>query len=483
MKTKSLAKLGSVLTAIWLAGCTALQSPVAIPQKSEKALRIAVIADTQVTSKEATSNYLFRTPFADRVVNVAMRTTAQEVLAAEHLGYMLDSLGQQSPDLVLYLGDGANSGCDDEIDQFFTVLAAARDRLKAPVFFVVGNHDYLATGNQAAPSMRALACKGGGYVTKAELVARTAQFNSESWQRYAAGNTGLLGFEDSLESVMRRPGKGCLAEEEGQQEQFCFYAAVLKVNSAGRTGDIILADSSDYSDVVVQPRIGRSDLAQIAGKRGSISWSRGGQTEWINDHASKAASADFRIIATHYPSGDLSWNRFWTGRPGDLMLGQGVEASSPKKNLWLSAHTHVSTPGEKIVSLSFENHDGSDRKDYEEINVGSTTDHIPHAAIVDVAPDAIRKYPVRSRTVEQQHECRQMINSIRLADSYVSPRRGQSVALRLGMTKAYRKRAYQPEVARRNIEMFLAEPGHASEREKWVRCLLTEAARVEDRFW
>ncbi|WP_119719201.1 metallophosphoesterase family protein [Cognatilysobacter tabacisoli] len=472
---KGCIRIAAALAAVLGVGC-APQGAITKADAGPPLMRIGLLADTQLTSPKATSNYLFRSQIADLAVNVAVRTSAQEVLAGEHLGCLAEDLLATQPDVLLYLGDGANSGCDDEIEPFFAQLERIRTQAGKPVFFVVGNHDYLATGNQAAASMRTKACAGGGYVTKAELIARTAAFNRASWQRFASRDARFVRYADSLDHVNATDGAGCKAGEALQQEQACYYAAVIEWNAGGHPTQLVLADTSDYTDVVRQPRIDGVDIAEFAGARGSMGWEAGGQNAWI-EKALGPSPARTRVIASHYPTADLSWTRYYSGRPGDLMLSDG-------HNLWLSGHTHDPDPDSYVMPGSFEDTGPGEEVMYDEINVGSTTDHRAHAALVALHPGRATKQPVLAMDAEAASACEARIDGVQLGSGYASPyHRNGSTRHRLGLTKHYRRTGYDAAIARKNIETFLAEPGQAADREQWVRCLMHAGAKAEASKW
>jgi hypothetical protein len=52
-------------------------------------------------------------------------------------GPVIDAINAQSPDVVLFTGDGADTGLPDQLDDFYREL----ERLHAPTFVVTGNHD------------------------------------------------------------------------------------------------------------------------------------------------------------------------------------------------------------------------------------------------------------------------------------------------------------------------------------------------------
>lgn len=453
----------------WHAGSTL--SPVA----GGESLRIGLLADTQVTTKEATSGYLFRTMHADAVENVAVRTTAQEALAVEHMRYLLRDVVASQPDVVLYLGDGANSGCLDELDAFFGALGDERARSAVPVFFVVGNHDYLATGNQASPDQRTLACGGKSHVDKATLVARAAAFNRESAAMAQAAGV-VTGYTDSLPAVTAEAGKGCRSSEAAQHTSGCFYAAVLALDKHGRTGDLVLVDTSDYRDLGFNPAVpGGPTWMEFRGLRGGVSYKAGGQNAWILGALGSTAK-DTRFFASHYPTADLNWKNLPSGRLGDLLATHG-------SNVWLSAHTHEKDPQAPARrGLYYTGFGGTGGRSplFDEINVGSTTDYQAHGAIIEVVEGQARKFPLPAMATEGRAACRTWLAGLPLDAGYGSPLPGtQPIPVRLGLTVDYRKPGYDTDVARDNLERLLDTASSTGQREQWVRCLMDTAADAE----
>ena len=109
----------------------AAKSSYAEPRKEAAfPIKIGLLADSQITSQNGFSNFSFRSKFAKAMVNVAIRPPAIEgYLAEEMLQVALNKLTQdphgdkKGVDVILYLGDAANSGGADEIDTVLTVLA------------------------------------------------------------------------------------------------------------------------------------------------------------------------------------------------------------------------------------------------------------------------------------------------------------------------------------------------------------------------
>ena len=107
-------------------------------------IKIGLLADTQLTSHNGFYNYSQRSKFADRMVDVAIRPPALECyLAEEMLNIALKKLTQDNEgekngvDVIIYLGDGVNSGGTDEVELFFSVLEKHRDATGIPIFVIL----------------------------------------------------------------------------------------------------------------------------------------------------------------------------------------------------------------------------------------------------------------------------------------------------------------------------------------------------------
>jgi len=478
--------------------------------QSHDGLRLGVIADTQLTTPQKTSHYLFRTVQADAVANVAVRTTAQEHLAEHQLRDMLDRIALSRPDAILYLGDGANSGCRDEVDLFFSILRENREKHGVPIFFAIGNHDYLATGNQSDRHLRALACGGQAYYTKAQLVRSTSAFNTESSRLQSFSSPTFTGYRDSVSEVDGRDG-GCQVEvEEDQHTEGCFYTAVVDYERRGRRGALVLIDTSDYRDLGFNPVFPSiPTLGEGRGLRGGVSFGPGSQTAWVLKRLEGVPQGTERIFASHYPTKDLHWSfagaNFASGQIGNLLLSSGA-------NLWLSAHTHRDTvPNERLDLYRYKITDDIFSGCYGEFNVGSTTDHRAHAAIVEIVdgaaiadskcrqPPVLAVRPTILYAIEGDDAVGRENGGYSIAacerdwkrfddalldnehSEYGFPlARWFSPEIRLGLTRDYRKTQYKPTTARRNIDRYLRDTPVGSEaRRNKVRCLMYLAGKAE----
>jgi len=441
-------------------------------------LRIATIADTQLTTSKLEDEYLFRTRFADKVSNWAIRTTAQEFLALENLGYFFSDMKKLNPDVIFYLGDGMNSGCRDEVDDFFSQLEKSRAELAKPMFFLIGNHDYLATGNQIDPEIRLKTCgKGNGVYSKAELIAKTDKFNTVSYNQFNKEKI-FLNFKDNIaayntnhpwETPINTACDRNNPKDQHKDKKFkCFYAGVLEYNKKGVKGQIVLTDTSDYRDVVIQPDV---SLTEFYGTVGGISWKSGGQAEWINKNLN--GSNDVRIITSHYKVDQLGYIDFYTGRPGDLLL------KGKNKNLWLSAHTHLENPKAGITNHRYAKNLINNKRKVHQINVGSTTDFIPHFAVIESNKSGTFKTSYPTSDAYKALKCESLIQSINLSSDYLPVfYASKDTRVLLGLTGQYRDKNYKSKNARANLAKLLNSVP-SGDRERYVRCLLYEGAKAE----
>src|SRR4030042_6107493 len=142
-----------IFALILVAGCAGRQAHLPI--------KIGLLADSQITSPNSTPECVYRNKNTDKRLEVTIRSPALEHLTAEVLKIALDKLSEEDEegnkvDVILYLGDGANSGGEDEIERLFEVLIEHRDKTKIPMFMVMGNHDYLGAGNTPNEAERLL---------------------------------------------------------------------------------------------------------------------------------------------------------------------------------------------------------------------------------------------------------------------------------------------------------------------------------------
>jgi hypothetical protein len=390
-----------ILTCSTLTGCVT-QKP---KQYVHFPIKIGLLADTQLTSHNGFSNYHFRSKFADRMIDVAIRPPALECfLAEEMLNIALKKLTQDTGgekdgvDVIIYLGDGANSGGTDEIELFFFILEKHRKLTGIPIFVIIGNHDYLGCGNIVTPGTRFALLNRDGRpsnpaLTKYQVLKKISEFN------HASNNLPTnkkFKYVDNIEVVERN--------KELDHNTGLYLSGLLSYSEDGKNNvEILLLDTSDYKDA--------PDWANLAkwgfyGVIGSFSFKDEPNVLSQASYFKKAAGTttpDFRFLASHYPKDHL--DRITFSKPGDVplditnvawevtegafsyptfseSLNQNLtDLLSPnKRNYWLSGHTHVPTtpPPSKIVVGGL-----LQDKCYRGINIGSTTDYRAHVAIVE----------------------------------------------------------------------------------------------------
>jgi hypothetical protein len=368
-------------------------------------LKIGLLADSQITSQNGFSDFHYRSKSADALVDVGIRPPALECVLAEQMlkvaltKFSADSGGDRSGvDVILYLGDGANSGGSDEIDVVLRALGAHRDRTGTPIFIIIGNHDYLGTGNIETPGIRYALLNREGQpenhvLTKYEVLKKFSEFNHGNNQ--LPTNTRFR-YVDNIETLDQASH---LDHATGQ-----YLCGVLNYAEESKDRvEIFLIDSSDYHDAPDWSEV--ADLG-FYGVIGSVSFRDEpgfvSQMSYLQEFA-EASSPEFRMLASHYPKDHL--DRVTFAKPGDVPLNltnllwdvtDGIVTFPTfsetlnenlelllvpgKRNYWMSAHTHVTTmprPQRFVVGGFLWD------KYYTAINVGSTTDYRAHVGIVE----------------------------------------------------------------------------------------------------
>lgn len=429
----------SILGVSLVPGCAANRPVRPLP------IRIGLLADSQITSADSTPDCPYRNRSLDKEIGCTIRPPALEHLAAELLEIALARFPSDI-DVILYLGDGANSGGENEMEALFAALGDHRAKSRIPIFMVIGNHDYLGVGNTSDPLSRFLLVNRlrpeevpplpptyQRPLTKYEVLRRISEFNCASRDlpentrfRYADNGEAL---DDDLDHRTGLYLAGCLAyPKEGD-------CAV----------EILLADTSDYADTPYKPELTLWDpfipTWDFYGAQGSIS-SRDRQTAsgetmpsqiaYLRD-SSAGPPPEFRFVASHYPPDNLDRKRgdvptSWHFEMGNMLHGawETVESMLPGRiysnqnlhqwrikgeaNYWLSAHTHRKTmtrPGQGtshvgglagfVTGASFHN-----------INVGSTTDYRAHIAVVEPFVKEPARNDDRVRKVDRHVQYREI---------------------------------------------------------------------------
>lgn len=432
-------------------------------------IRIGLLADSQITSAESTPDCPYRNKSLDKELECAIRPPALEHLAPEMLQIALDRFPADI-DVILYLGDGANSGGENEIGRLFAVLGDYRGKSDTPIFMVIGNHDYLGVGNTSDPVTRFLLLNRlrpeevpplpatyNRALTKYEVLSRISEFNRASSDLPA--NT-LFRYTDNRDAL----------DPDLDHGSGLYLAGRLVYPKDGdKAVEIFLADTSDYADTPFKPELTIWDPFiprwDFYGMQGSVSsrdrqsaagGKRPSQIAYLRDGPT-GPPPEFRFIASHYPPDNLDRKRddipaSWHYELLNMLHGawETVETTlfgSPysnqnlhhwridgRANYWLSAHTHRKTmmrPGQGtahvggipglLTGASFHN-----------INVGSTTDYRPHIAVVE----PVSKQQAKSRDRVKRVDPRVQFREIPLFD-HEEPRQRQYLQRMLGDIEAY----------------------------------------------
>jgi len=383
--------------------------PGCVTEKPKRSVRfpikIGLLADSQLTSHNGFYNYNQRSRFADRMVDVAIRPPALECFLAEEMVNIAlkkltkDNEGEKDGvDVIIYLGDGANSGGTDEIELLYSILDKHREATGIPIFILIGNHDYLGCGNIVTPGTRFALLNRDGRpnnpaLTKYQVLKKISEFNHASNK---LPTNKKFKYVDNYEVVERNKG---LDHNTG-----LYLSGFLSYSEEGKNSvEIFLLDTSDYKDA--------PDWSSLAkwgfyGVIGSLSFKDEpgvlSQASYFKNVAGTSVP-DFRFLASHYPKDHL--DRITFSKPGDVpfditnlaweviegafcyptfseSLNQNLESllSHKKRNYWLSGHTHVhATPQPSKIVVGGLLQD----KYYRGINIGSTTDYRAHVVIVE----------------------------------------------------------------------------------------------------
>jgi hypothetical protein len=399
-----------VISVILVVGCSG--------RRANLPIKIGLLADSQITSPNSTPGCVYRNKDTDKKREVSIRPPALEHLAAEVMKIALDKLSQEDEegkkvDVIIYLGDGANSGGENEIGQFFEVLTEHREKTKIPIFTVIGNHDYLGSGNTPNEGERLLLVnrivgdekppvRYNRALSKYEVLEKISEFNSNA--NYLSPKT-MFKYRDNRDSLDKR-----LNHKTG------LYLAGHLVYSKGNGGDdveIFLADTSDYQNIPVKPEIYKLGVYGWVGSISSKDKSdekRVSQIDCYFENDWALRSPEFRFVASHYHPDILDRKRFVGEVPEDIIFElenfvHGVYEtardvffgrrysnrylnrwlSGSGNNYWLSGHTHrekMRSPHQGkvhvggILELLTDASFGS-------VNVGSTTDYRAHVVIVE----------------------------------------------------------------------------------------------------
>ncbi len=339
----------AVTCALFLSACAILKPPAKAPawttyedvpllNLAMDGLRIGLLADTRIATEQNLS-LLARDGRTARPTSTR-RPPALERLAPDMLTYALRRLiDEQDVALILYLGNGAENGCSDELNTVFEILErfrrgeGTRKGTPTPIFYVIGNHDYLGGGYTPAMPDRnrlcfdspvALDTRLNTPVDKFTLLTRIHAFNQANFDGSIPGMEQVAAAWRYIDSYdEKRLYEACVIRDRGRYQHVkagCYLAGKLIYKDGS---EILLVDSSDYYD-------GGHDRGGFAGAPVfKKSWY--GLTGWIStrgpgDPEAECSAEDpplisqvqwyrcqqteqpppVRIVAAHYPPYSLS---------------------------------------------------------------------------------------------------------------------------------------------------------------------------------
>ncbi|MDZ4253329.1 MAG: metallophosphoesterase [Sulfuritalea sp.] len=448
------------------------EAPFTAAPKPVFPLTIGMVADSQITTVQGAWDYGMRRKYADRFAGVAIRPPAVEYLSDLMLDRFLRKLEQEKVDVILYLGDGANSGCKDELDKVFSILDAARKRSGIPSYYVIGNHDYMGTGNQVKSSIRAQLCSSEGRSnpaeTKLQVLTRISEHN--------AGNKPLDKFFDYKEvqtkSTSRFAATDC-GDDDNTHYTYRQTASLVSKAGSASVVELFLLDTSDYRDVWFKPVVSSEasgcEILGGWGVKGSVSYEKNSKGSQIDDFVQVAKSnPDFRLMASHYRPTDMNAlvpfgmsASFVRDALGDLL--------SKGDNVWLSGHTHTCNP--QIERFRVGRTLSKTKGDIDGVNVGSTTDYNAHAVVVGPytgGTGRVGKTGLSYRKIPYSQPsglCDAVNVLAEQRESSFTPICGsRSYKTALGIDKKYQQRCFQQADvanARSNIDLFAADAATA----------------------
>ena len=352
-------------------------------------LTVGLISDAQLQTLNAPDQVgKYRSRLAEKLVAVSLRPPALDLAAPYMMQTALDGL--TGVELVIYTGDAANNGCKDEIDRAFDILTQFRARTQMPVFYAIGNHDYLGAGNTSNPEDRQGLCGENNVpYTKLDIIRIAHTFNGASAELLSAkGWKYLDSFSPATVSACEVAREGARFRVYDQHmKPGCYYAAILTLADSVQ---ILILDTSDYASVRITPPAGEWITSrEFAGIRGAISFDTlvagqpESQGEWLK--ARLGAKPAVRVLASHYGLSDTRWQ--YKGF-GSRQVGWPSDYLKPVPehgNRWLYGHTHTERPEVRSYTSPMQFCADDDCAEvHEEVNVGSTTDWMPHAAIASI---------------------------------------------------------------------------------------------------
>lgn len=382
---------------------------------------IGLVADSQLQTRQALGRvFAYRGALEDRFAEVAIRPPALDWSARSLLRWHLTQMSARRVEAIFYLGDGANNGCFDEFAGGLDAARADRDRIVAPndqgvlaildsfrsdtgipVYFVIGNHDFLGAGNTSITRVRRDLCRGEAGssnrpLTKFDVIHLVETFNRANDRLGASWD-----YASSFAASGSQSTEELCGSDEGQHRRWgCYLAARVNYRGAGPAVQLLLLDTNDFVGVTQSAVLG----AEFEGLRGAMSFGdpQGGvpsQTRWFEQNAGNQVA--MRVALTHY---DLRSLRkyvpmiprpvgIWSQQFINLFTRPGTPRQPAQDAAYvISAHTHATDHNLRrpIFSIRcriiYPNCRGAARFSVNELNIGSTTDNTNYSTIARLVP-------------------------------------------------------------------------------------------------
>lgn len=347
------------------------------------AVSIGLAADSQLQTFEASAPVLGMSGEAeDWFTEVALRPPALNWSSRSMLWTHLEKLKARGAKAIFYIGDGANNGCSDEFSDglplrptsytiadrqklgVLPLLALFRREAGIPIFFILGNHDFLGAGNTSHLGKRTKLCTDNSavgtdlLVTKWEAMELVDSFNQES------ARNSEFGYRSNLQAGRAATKAACETAIHQARQKGCFLAATLDhVSPAGKI-QFLLVDSNDFADVSQSaPAITRTYGYEYEGLRGAVSFQEDtgtlrSQSAWFRENGS--APVDMRLALMHYPLHLLRKTLPLVGPISaqsqaitDLFTESesGTRSAKQRDAFLLTAHTHDERLNERWTTL------------------------------------------------------------------------------------------------------------------------------------
>jgi hypothetical protein len=372
-------------------------------------LSVGVVADSQFQTLGNFENVLgYRGKFEDAAVWVSIRPPALDATSRSLLRTHLENLRARGARAIFFLGDGANNGCLDEFsvdsahpgeEGVLRILDEFRTASRIPVYFVLGNHDFLGAGSTSLSRRRTVFCKetrsgrSNRALSKLDVIRAVDAFNRknafEGWSYHSSLGDGAA----------TQRACGTLPDSQPRTHG-CYLAARVDYRAGGAPIQFILLDSNDWADV------SRSGVLHVdqEGLRGAMSFYDSdrfelpSQTRWFERNAAEPVT--MRVAMTHYNVSALRKKvpfvgaiADYTQRFMDLFTAPGAPRAIKQDAAFVvSAHTHNPEHRERTTQIRVrcdptEKGCAPDQRfSIDELNVGSTTDYSNYSTLVHLAP-------------------------------------------------------------------------------------------------